>query len=62
MMFCVVKCMMKWLDALTDMIMQVRDEFDSGDELGIDFEEKAFYDILLRAMSRNMTSPTLKKS
>ena len=34
-------------DALTDMIMQVRDEFDSGDELGIDFEEKAFYDILL---------------
>jgi type I restriction enzyme R subunit len=35
------------VDALTDMIMQVRDEFDSGDELGIDFEEKAFYDILL---------------
>ena len=34
-------------DALTDMIMQVRDEFDSGEELGIDFEEKAFYDILL---------------
>jgi type I restriction enzyme R subunit len=34
-------------DALTDMIMQIRDEFDSGDELGIDFEEKAFYDILL---------------
>jgi type I restriction enzyme R subunit len=34
-------------DALADMIMQVRDEFDSGDELGIDFEEKAFYDILL---------------
>ncbi|MDA9874436.1 HsdR family type I site-specific deoxyribonuclease [Flavobacteriaceae bacterium] len=34
-------------EALTDMIMQVRDEFDSGDELGIDFEEKAFYDILL---------------
>ena len=34
-------------DALTDMIMQVRDEFDAGDELGIDFEEKAFYDILL---------------
>lgn len=34
-------------DALTDMIMQVRDEFDSGYELGIDFEEKAFYDILL---------------
>ena len=34
-------------NAITDMIMQVRDEFDSGDELGIDFEEKAFYDILL---------------
>jgi len=34
-------------NALTDMIMQVRDEFNSGDELGIDFEEKAFYDILL---------------
>src|SRR5690554_1589375 len=34
-------------EALTDMIMQVRDEFQSGDELGIDFEEKAFYDILL---------------
>ncbi len=34
-------------EALTDMIMQVRDEFDSGEKLGIDFEEKAFYDILL---------------
>lgn len=34
-------------EALTEMIMQVRDEFDAGDELGIDFEEKAFYDILL---------------
>ena len=34
-------------DALTKMIMQVRDEFDSGKKLGIDFEEKAFYDILL---------------
>ena len=34
-------------NAITDMIMQVRDEFDSGEELGIDFEEKAFYDILL---------------
>ncbi len=34
-------------EALTEMIMQVRDEFDSGNELGIDFEEKAFYDILL---------------
>jgi len=34
-------------DALTDMIMQVRDEFMAGKDLGIDFEEKAFYDILL---------------
>ncbi|WP_405607024.1 type I restriction endonuclease subunit R [Polaribacter sp. Asnod1-A03] len=34
-------------EALTDMIMKVRDEFDSGKKLGIDFEEKAFYDILL---------------
>ena len=32
-------------NSLTDMIMQVRNEFDSGNELGIDFEEKAFYDI-----------------
>ncbi|WP_282079217.1 type I restriction endonuclease subunit R [Aquimarina algiphila] len=34
-------------EALTDMIMQVRDEFGAGEKLGIDFEEKAFYDILL---------------
>jgi type I restriction enzyme R subunit len=34
-------------EALTEMIMQVRDEFNAGDELGIDFEEKAFYDILM---------------
>ena len=34
-------------NSLTDMIMQVRNEYDSGNELGIDFEEKAFYDILL---------------
>lgn len=32
--------------ALTDMILEVRQEFNAGDELGIDFEEKAFYDIL----------------
>jgi type I restriction enzyme R subunit len=35
-------------EALTDMIIQVRNEFNAGDELGIDFEEKAFYDILLQ--------------
>lgn len=33
-------------DQLTDLIMEVRDEFSAGDELGITFEEKAFYDIL----------------
>lgn len=33
-------------DQLTDLIMEVRQEFSAGDELGISFEEKAFYDIL----------------
>lgn len=32
--------------ALTDMIWEVHKEFSAGDALGIDFEEKAFYDIL----------------
>lgn len=31
---------------LTRLIMELKDEFKSGDDLGIDFEEKAFYDIL----------------
>jgi type I restriction enzyme R subunit len=31
---------------LTDLIWEVHKEFSAGDELGIDFEEKAFYDIL----------------
>ena len=31
---------------LTTLIVQLKEEFNSGDELGIDFEEKAFYDIL----------------
>lgn len=31
---------------LTNMIWEVQKEFSAGDELGIDFEEKAFYDIL----------------
>ena len=31
---------------MVNLIMQVRDEFSAADELGIDFEEKAFYDIL----------------
>ncbi len=33
-------------EALTNMIWEVHKEFTAGDELGIDFEEKAFYDIL----------------
>lgn len=33
-------------NALTDMIWEVHKEFSAGDELGIDFQEKAFYDIL----------------
>lgn len=31
---------------MTNLIMQIKAEFSAGDELGIDFEEKAFYDIL----------------
>ncbi|MFZ5976505.1 MAG: type I restriction endonuclease subunit R [Bacteroidota bacterium] len=33
-------------EALTNLIWDVHKEFKTGDELGIDFEEKAFYDIL----------------
>lgn len=33
-------------NALTDLIWEVHNEFSAGDALGIDFEEKAFYDIL----------------
>ncbi len=33
-------------EALTNLIFEVHKEFSAGDELGIDFEEKAFYDIL----------------
>lgn len=32
--------------ALTDLIIEVHKEFSAGDLLGIDFEEKTFYDIL----------------
>ena len=32
--------------SLTDMILEVKAEFSAGEKLGIDFEEKAFYDIL----------------
>lgn len=33
-------------ESLTNLIWAVHNEFKAGDELGIDFEEKAFYDIL----------------
>lgn len=33
-------------NALTDLIWEVHKEFSAGDVLGINFEEKAFYDIL----------------
>jgi len=33
-------------DQLTDLIWEAHKEFSAGDDLGIDFEEKAFYDIL----------------
>jgi type I restriction enzyme R subunit len=33
-------------DQLTNLILEVHKEFSAGDALGIDFEEKAFYDIL----------------
>ncbi len=33
-------------DQLTDLIWEVYEEFKSGEEMGIDFEVKAFYDIL----------------
>ena len=31
---------------MVDMIYSVRDEMNAGDELGIDIEEKGFYDAL----------------
>jgi type I restriction enzyme R subunit len=33
-------------EKLTNLILEVHKEFSAGDALGIDFEEKAFYDIL----------------
>ena len=33
-------------EEITRLILEVKSEFSAGDELGIDFEEKAFYDIL----------------
>ncbi|BDD07597.1 DEAD/DEAH box helicase [Fulvitalea axinellae] len=37
---------------MTELIMKVRAEFSAGDNLGIDFEEKAFYDILKALANR----------
>jgi type I restriction enzyme R subunit len=39
-------------NALTDLIWEVHKEFSAGDELGIGFEEKAFYDILKEFCSK----------
>lgn len=33
-------------EQLTNLIWEIKNEFNSGQELGIDFEEKAFYNIL----------------
>ncbi len=33
-------------EQLTQMIYDIQKEFSSGEKLGVDFEEKAFYDIL----------------
>lgn len=33
-------------EEITKLILEAKKEFSAGDELGIDFEEKAFYDIL----------------
>ena len=33
-------------EAMTNLIYEIKKEFNAWDELGIDFEEKAFYDIL----------------
>ena len=34
------------IESLTNLIYDIQKEFSAGDKLGIDFEEKAFYDIL----------------
>ena len=39
-------------EALTAMIWEVHKEFSAGDALGIDFEVKAFYDILLELCTK----------
>jgi type I restriction enzyme R subunit len=39
-------------DQLTDLIWEVYKEFSAGDEFGIDFEEKAFFDILMQLCAK----------
>lgn len=38
--------------AMTELIYEIKKEFSAGDDLGIDFEEKAFYDILKAMASK----------
>ncbi len=40
------EAMDEFADEITDLIWEIQGEFASGNELGITFEEKAFYDIL----------------
>ena len=43
---------------LTNLIIELKHEFKAGDDLGIDFEEKAFYDILKQiAIKYDFTYP-----
>ena len=48
-------------EQLTNMIWEVHKEFSAGDALGIDFEEKAFYDILKELCAKyDFNYPELK--
>ena len=48
-------------EQLTNLIWEVHKEFSAGDELGIDFEEKAFYDILKElCVKYDFTYPYIK--
>ncbi|WP_194852329.1 type I restriction endonuclease subunit R [Nonlabens antarcticus] len=40
------EAMDEFADEITELIWKIKEEFESGDEMGISFEEKAFYDIL----------------
>jgi type I restriction enzyme R subunit len=37
---------------LTNLIMNIKDEYSSGDKMGISFEEKSFYDVLSLLMEK----------